>query len=614
MISKSLESCHRGELIILSQEEVTKINAEIEVFNFRLELLLDHGESKKTFINATVTLEPKPKRRSTLSSRTDWSDILYGDSDDLLFQKRPARVRKQPVAYVEEFYEDLPVASPRRVERHKPEKAPLPSMYKTVSNILRTLPKLPKDTWEYTCYRILQTIKYMDTDKWFWYPVHPVADGVPNYLNVVKYPMDFQTIIERLHRGHYTHPVQWQVDVRQIFYNAFLFYPSDNVIYKAAEHVCSQFESKLATTKYVHNDDFLDLLALGSEAAKATILNYNEENFSRRTATTRKTRDLLDEAPQVLGKRTKGQRKVIEYEYGGDEDQASEYDASYMGSSSEHSADEFPSMDIPDLRKKRSNLGHKSHAFRNISTFPVPSVGHVPPPPPLQTLTGNDKNLTTAQQRTLDFNMTRLAPNQRKAALELVEDDLGILADHFKDDVHFTFDASLLPIEKQRRIFLYVNQMARRNEGLVHAQTGSGTSKRKGKEFKEIFENSAGSSSSSLSDVASNFLSSDEFFSSDDDNKPQDADVSLPEYKSVDEREGTRQLNKGVMGNHVDFLGRMELSREPSSEGDSLLQSKSSAWMEWKGQVIHHGTVAQQNGVPPRSVDEQIAEGYDARI
>lgn len=43
-------------------------------------------------------------------------------------------------------------------------------------------------------------------------------------------------------------------------------------------------------------------------------------------------------------------------------------------------------------------------------------------------------------------------------------------------------------------------------------------------------------------------------------------------------------------------------------------EAKSTAWQEWKGQVIQQGFAAERAVAPQRSASEIIAEGYDARI
>ncbi|KAL8452245.1 hypothetical protein Emed_001406 [Eimeria media] len=103
----------------------------------------------------------------------------------------------------------------------------------------------------------------------------------------------------------------------------------------------------------------------------------------------------------------------------------------------------------------------------SFQTFEPPADGVVLPPPPVQRIGVNDKPLSSSQRRTLEHHMTMLSPEQRRAALELIQDDLGILAADHMCDSTFSFDTELLSIEKQKRLFAYVNSMVRANRELL---------------------------------------------------------------------------------------------------------------------------------------------------
>lgn len=679
--------CHRGE-ITLTIEEADKINNTTSQAGYRMAVYVPEPENSKTHKRSksdsllgrdsdtvtTADYKRKSSNFSTVSGRSQDEDYIRSASFEAR-EKRSLRKRKQRITYYEEFVEDSSDSNYREIRHERPYKsqreglrkqssssyekrAPLP-LYREVPILNRNLPKLPRDTWEYTAHRLLQSIKYLDTDKWFWYPVDPVADGVPNYRKVIEIPMDFHTITERLHLRQYTNPFGWQCDVRQIFFNAFLFYPPDNRIWQAADHLARLFQDKLGNAPYLHPKEFQILLSKGEEAMRKALLEFNEKTFNRKGKWASNSMSGLDENGhfQPLEKRKAAQankhRHVMdEFMYHDDDDD------SFNELSSAASGDEYmmpiePGRGRPKGSKKRSLQGKMGYGSRKFRTghssdesdsgsrtrysgeFIIPDVGEVLPPPPLQKLGVMDRSLTPAQTRTLEINLTRLAPNQRKAALELVQDDLGILAESFMNDRSFTFDPTLLSVEKQRRIFIYINQMVKRNIEAMHAAYAKQKKAKQGKDTKtldhkdsgisnpsEIFDASS-SSSSSLSDVASNFLSSDEFFDSSDDEgnnesneseKPTQPDTPLPEYTPVDELKTEKpQLTRGIMGDHADFLTHVE-SPSITDDPSQTQQSKKSAWMEWKGQAIHHGTVAQQNGVKPRSVDEKIAESFDARI
>ncbi|GIX66121.1 bromodomain protein, putative [Babesia caballi] len=686
----SAATSYRGDLL-LEQEEVDRLNELISQANFRFVLYVHepapakpHKKPKSDPVlrslssgeGALSSFEPRSRKSfASLKSRSNLDDDSQTFSPSESVEKRALRKRRQRVRYYEEFAEDSADGNyrelrPERSQRSQKdsmkrqasgsyEKRPL-QLYRAVPVLSRSLPKLPKDCWEYTAYRMLQSIKYMDNDKWFWYPVDPVADGVPNYPKVVHTPMDFHTITERLHLRQYSHPFAFQCDFRQIFFNAFLFYPPDNRIWQAAEHLGRVFEEKLRATRYLHPEEFYELLTKGEDGMRAALLEYNEATYNRKGKWASNSLGGLDEVDlsQPLEKRKAAQQNrhkhvIDDFMYNeGEEDD----DDSFNELSSAASADEF-SIPVESGRgrprglkkrgghlrggyyQRRGRVGDMSDdsdsgsRMRYLGDFVVPEVGEVPPPPPpaapaLQKTGILERNLTPAQTRTLDINLSRLAPNQRRAALELVEDDLGILAEAFMNDRSFTFDPSLLSVDKQRRVFVYINQMVKRNIEAVQATYERGRHPKPPKDGaareakdsalsnpSEMFD--ASSSSSSISDVASNFLSSDDFFDSSDDERasvggeaaPRAADgAPLPEYTPVDELRAERvQLTRGIMGDHADFLTHVE-APAVAEEGGAGQQGKKSAWMEWKGQAIHHGTVAQQNGVKPRSVDEKIAE------
>ncbi|GBE59692.1 bromodomain-containing protein [Babesia ovata] len=691
--STAVVSKCRGELT-LTPEEAEKINQLLSQENYRFLVYTPPPESSKMWrkpadYESIHTLSDRGGASGSFESRRSKSQfsLKSGDSreDDARTvssidnaEKRSLRKRKQRVRYYDEFVPDFTESNyqeishekshksqkdaPRKQQSGSYERQPAQQLYRAVPILSRNLPKLPKDTWEYTAYRTLQAIKYMDNDKWFWYPVDPVADGVPDYPKVVHTPMDFHTIIERLHMRQYSNPFAFQCDCRQIFFNAFLFYQPNNVIWQAAEHLAKALEEKLQSTRYLHPDEFHTLLQKGEDAMRATLLEYNQTTFLRKAKWNAASLGLdYAEAMKPLEKRKAAQNHrskdiIDEYMYAIDDD-----DDSFNELSSVASADDFAlpvnagrsrpkktKSKVPYWKKynvnpknKFDNLSEESDSGSRLKfegEFPVPDVGRVlPPPPPVPSMhkaSPLEKGITLIQTRTLNVNLSRLAPNQRKAALELIEDDLGIVGETFMYDRTFTFDPSLLPVDKQRRVFIYVSAMVKRN---LEDMQATFTRKKKPKPQKdvpvhdaneisrpnpsEIFD--ASSSSSSISDVASNFLSSDDFFDSSDDEpvsangkseKPASNDAPLPEYTPVDEQKSEKvQLTRGIMGDHADFFTHVE-SPPLNEDGSQGQQGKKSAWMEWKGQAIHHGTVAQENGVEPLSVDEKIAESFDARI
>merc|ERR1719361_146875 len=75
-------------------------------------------------------------------------------------------------------------------------------------------------------------------------PVNP--SEVPNYYNVVKVPMDLQTIDQRLGQKYYKTLGEFIGDVMRIFENCRFFNPENSPITKSADNLENYFIQKLA--------------------------------------------------------------------------------------------------------------------------------------------------------------------------------------------------------------------------------------------------------------------------------------------------------------------------------------------------------------------------------
>lgn len=68
-------------------------------------------------------------------------------------------------------------------------------------------------------------------------PVDPVALQIPDYLDIIKNPMDLSTIGTKLQQGQYTDPWQYCDDVRLMFDNAWLYNKKSTRVHKIATEV-----------------------------------------------------------------------------------------------------------------------------------------------------------------------------------------------------------------------------------------------------------------------------------------------------------------------------------------------------------------------------------------
>lgn len=75
-------------------------------------------------------------------------------------------------------------------------------------------------------------------------PVEPQVDGVPDYFEKVKRPMDLSTIKMKMDKKEYSSDEDFLADVRQIFDNCFVYWKKDDPMYEAGERLQRTFEEK----------------------------------------------------------------------------------------------------------------------------------------------------------------------------------------------------------------------------------------------------------------------------------------------------------------------------------------------------------------------------------
>ncbi|KAJ8467417.1 hypothetical protein OPV22_029969 [Ensete ventricosum] len=75
-------------------------------------------------------------------------------------------------------------------------------------------------------------------------PVDPVKLNIPDYFQVIKYPMDFGTIKTRIQLGRYSNPWDFVSDVRLTFTNAKTYNPPKNDAHIMADAMSKFFETR----------------------------------------------------------------------------------------------------------------------------------------------------------------------------------------------------------------------------------------------------------------------------------------------------------------------------------------------------------------------------------
>ncbi|KAK0645692.1 Bromodomain-containing protein, partial [Cercophora newfieldiana] len=80
----------------------------------------------------------------------------------------------------------------------------------------------------------------------FKQPVNPVADGVPDYLEKIKKPMDLGTMKAKMDRKEYHDEHEFLADMNQMFTNCYTYWNKRDPMWAACEKLQKTFEEKYA--------------------------------------------------------------------------------------------------------------------------------------------------------------------------------------------------------------------------------------------------------------------------------------------------------------------------------------------------------------------------------
>ncbi|GAA5810926.1 hypothetical protein MFLAVUS_004354 [Mucor flavus] len=94
--------------------------------------------------------------------------------------------------------------------------------------------------------RELKKSKYRDINYPFLQPVDVVALNIPDYVDIVKHPMDLATIERKLAEGDYEEPEQFEQDIRLMFNNCYLYNPPTLPVHKMGRELEKVFDEKWA--------------------------------------------------------------------------------------------------------------------------------------------------------------------------------------------------------------------------------------------------------------------------------------------------------------------------------------------------------------------------------
>ncbi|CAO3645326.1 unnamed protein product [Mucor fragilis] len=171
---------------------------------------------------------------------------LYYDDD----QEKVKRRKKNPKSKVSQEDLNTESVSHRTSEDGRPKREihPPPSKDYPEPMTKRRNPR-KNDIRMKFCIQTLRELKknkYRDINYPFLAPVDVVALNIPDYVNIVKHPMDLATIERKLTEGDYDEPEQFEQDIRLMFNNCYLYNPPTLPVHKMGRELEKVFDEKWA--------------------------------------------------------------------------------------------------------------------------------------------------------------------------------------------------------------------------------------------------------------------------------------------------------------------------------------------------------------------------------
>eukprot|EP00798_Chlamydomonas_sp_ICE-L_P030890 gene30890-35937_t len=104
--------------------------------------------------------------------------------------------------------------------------------------------RVPRSSWVDLCVQFVTDLSAAPEAELFLEPVDPFKLKIPDYFDVVKYPMNLNTVLSHLQSGRYTHFSQAMEHVALVFSNAKKYNPPNNPVYELASFMEEIFSRK----------------------------------------------------------------------------------------------------------------------------------------------------------------------------------------------------------------------------------------------------------------------------------------------------------------------------------------------------------------------------------
>jgi hypothetical protein len=93
-------------------------------------------------------------------------------------------------------------------------------------------------------YNLRTAKEHSEYSQFFYYPVDPITYQCPDYYDIVKNPMDLSTMQEKMNKGQYNTPQEFEADIRLIIDNCLTYNGSEHEIVPFVNKFRDAFETR----------------------------------------------------------------------------------------------------------------------------------------------------------------------------------------------------------------------------------------------------------------------------------------------------------------------------------------------------------------------------------
>jgi hypothetical protein len=115
------------------------------------------------------------------------------------------------------------------------------------------------------CLELTTRMGNMDLCRPFKDKVDPIRDGAPDYLEIVKNPMDLTTARKAVANSEYKSISEWATSINQIWKNAMLYNHEGTLIFLIAQEMEQWFRKKLDNLPRTKDEEWMRLLKKSSK-------------------------------------------------------------------------------------------------------------------------------------------------------------------------------------------------------------------------------------------------------------------------------------------------------------------------------------------------------------